>query len=435
MPETLPIQAIQINRDARQRREISVEDLVDSIRKHGIIQPIVVDENNYLIAGERRLTAAYEVGLPDVPIVRFNNLSERDKFSIELEENIRRKNLPWQDEVRAMQILHDMYTAENSAWTLDQTAEQLSITRRTLSKALLVSSMLEEPMVRDADKLSTAVNAAERIKDRRKADESRGLENTIETILQPKSPVAATAYDTSTPELEAKRPEPVFIIHDDFIDWAKKYEGPKFNLLHCDFPYGVNVGDKVSGQAAAKSTGYYDDSFETYQTLLTFLTTSCSNLIADQAHLIFWFSMKYYEETKYALELANWKVDAFPLIWHKSDGAGILPDANRGPRRTYETALFASRGDRKIVRATTNSTAAATTRDFHTSEKPRTVLTHFLRMVVDDTTRLLDPTAGSGNAVRVGYELGAKLSVGIELDEEFAKRARANIAEEIVSRT
>lgn len=55
------------------------------------------------------------------------------------------------------------------------------------------------------------------------------------------------------------------------------------------------------------------------------------------------------------------------------------------------------------------------------------MLTHFLRMVVDDTTRMLDPTAGSGNAVRIASELGAAYALGLELNPEFAEVARSNL--------
>ena len=47
---------IEVRRDTRQRKEIEVEDLVDSIRRRGQLQPIVITRDNVLVAGERRLT-------------------------------------------------------------------------------------------------------------------------------------------------------------------------------------------------------------------------------------------------------------------------------------------------------------------------------------------------------------------------------------------
>src|SRR5690606_36396537 len=135
-------------------------------------------------------------------------------------------------------------------------------------------------------------------------------------------------------------------------EWRRDDSGPRFNLIHCDFPYGVKA-DKHNQGAAAAFGGYADDP-DVYWQLLATLERAMENVVAESAHLIFWFSMDYYQRTLDALSGMGWSVNPFPLIWHKSDNTGILPDPSRGPRRIYETALFASRGDRKIVGAVGN---------------------------------------------------------------------------------
>ena len=127
------------------------------------------------------------------------------------------------------------------------------------------------------------------------------------------------------------------------------------------------------------------------------------------------------------LRAAGWRIDPFPLIWFKSDNTGILPDANRGPRRVYETAFFGARGDRKIVRATGNAVGAGSPPKgdkIHTSQKSRPMLEHFFRMIVDESTRMLDPTSGSGEAVAVAEALGAEWSQGLEINPDYALDAR-----------
>lgn len=108
----------------------------------------------------------------------------------------------------------------------------------------------------------------------------------------------------------------------------------------------------------------------------------------------------------------------------KSDGVGIIPDPERGPRQIYETCLFGSRGDRKIVSSVANAYAAPSVRDKHMSEKAEPMLRHFFRMFVDENTILLDPTCGSGSALRAAESLGAKTVLGLEIDGEFASLAR-----------
>src|SRR5213595_999935 len=71
-------------------------ELVDSVREHGIIQPLVVrkiDKNNFeIVIGERRTRAAREVGLPDVPCV-VRELSDTEVIELQLIENLHREDL------------------------------------------------------------------------------------------------------------------------------------------------------------------------------------------------------------------------------------------------------------------------------------------------------------------------------------------------------
>ena len=147
------------------------------------------------------------------------------------------------------------------------------------------------------------------------------------------------------------------------------------------------------------------------------------NVVAESAHLIFWHSFKFHNQTREILTRMGWKVTDYPLIWHKSDNAGIAPDPQRGPRNTYEAAFFAVRGDRKLTSAGTksNSFAWPGKREgaIHVSEKPYTMLRHFMSMVCDDYSHVLDPTAGSGNALKVAEDLGATRVLGLEQSEEF----------------
>ena len=86
--------------------------------------------------------------------------------------------------------------------------------------------------------------------------------------------------------------------------------------------------------------------------------------------------------------------------------------------------FVASRGDRSITRAVSNIYGAPTVKDTHQSEKPEPMLRHFFQMFVDENTRLLDPTCGSGSALRAAESLGAKYVLGLEVNPDFAEGAR-----------
>lgn len=399
----LPVSSIVVDRENRQRRELTdIDELAASIREVGLINPIVVTRDYVLVAGERRLAAHRQLGYTDIYVQWVDTLDKTELHLLELEENVKRKALTWQEEARAIDEYHRLQLQRDPAHTLDKTAEMLNVSRTSVGRHLTVAEeMKKDESLALIPALSTAHNAVVRKRER-----------------------AATAVLAEVMDNTPRRR--IDLLNLDFQQWAKMPQAEPFNLLHVDFPYGVTVGDK-SGQSAAKHLGKYDDSADVYWSLLNTLVTHQDNFCAQSAHMVFWFSMKYYSQTIDYLERAGWSVNPTPLIWLKSDNAGIIPDANRGPRQIYETALLCTRGDRKIVKAVGNAFAAPTTKDFHTSEKSFTMLQHFFRMLVDEYSRVLDPTAGSGMAIRAAEEVGAAFALGIERDSQFYAAARNNL--------
>lgn len=78
----------------RRREDMGdIPELAESINRYGLLHPLVVDEKHQLIAGGRRLAACKWLGWSCVPVRYFANLGDEEKQEIELEENIRRKDL------------------------------------------------------------------------------------------------------------------------------------------------------------------------------------------------------------------------------------------------------------------------------------------------------------------------------------------------------
>lgn len=69
----------------------NLEDLKDSLRLYGLLNPITLNKQFELIAGERRLQAAKQIGWTSINANIIDNLSEIDELEIELEENNQRK--------------------------------------------------------------------------------------------------------------------------------------------------------------------------------------------------------------------------------------------------------------------------------------------------------------------------------------------------------
>ncbi len=89
-----------------------LQELADSIKEHGILQPLVltkISEDNYqLIAGERRLEAAKIVGLSQVPVI-IRESSEQEKLELALVENLQRDNLNPIEKAHAFKKLIDKF--------------------------------------------------------------------------------------------------------------------------------------------------------------------------------------------------------------------------------------------------------------------------------------------------------------------------------------
>lgn len=410
----IPITSVLVERSERQRKELrEVPELAESIHRLGLIHPIVIDDDMKLVAGERRLEACKSLGWTSISAQYSRDLDPLYLQALELEENVKRSNLTWQEEVLAVKQYEALRAQqEGGPVTAAKIGEELGFSDRNIKRYLDVAKALESgnALVKAADKFSTAHNIVERDSARRKSSALETLERVVDkTISLPDEP-------------EQPQARKVPLLNEDFHEWAAAYCDRPFNFIHCDFPYGV--GMHKSDQGAGQEYGTYVDGEDVYWKLLDTLKMGMSNVVAESSHLMFWFSMDYYQRTFDILTEMGWRVNPFPLIWFKSDNTGIIPDANRGPRRVYETAFFAARGDRQIVRAKANAFAhPGKDKSIHMNEKPVPMLRHFMEMFVDEYSFVLDPTAGSANALKAATALGASSVLGLERDTEFFTRS------------
>lgn len=444
----VPCSSIIVNREERQRTEIDTSDIDGSIAKLGVLKPILVHdtpEGLVLIAGERRLTSSMKLGLPDIPVRFLSDLTPDELQLVELEENVKRQQLTWQDEVKAQSRIHELYVRLNGEdWSMTDTAKELDISLSKLSRNLRVAAEIDtDPRVAKSEGPSAAYNIISRRAERAIADTmsdlmdiATGLVPIAATTAPPIAPAPGaatplpagakplstapriTVVPTAAPVASRTLPAEQSILLESFLDWAPQYTGPKFNLIHCDFPYGINFN--AGAMSGRDKWNTYNDSPDVYWALITVLCENLDKIMAQSGHMVFWFSMEYYTETLDAFRrlAPDLNFQAFPLIWHKTDNVGILPDPKRGPRRVYETALIASRGDRPIVKAVSNAYGAPTDKSLHPSTKPEPMLRHFFQMFVDENTRILDPTCGSGAALRAAESLGAGTVLGLEIDPD-----------------
>jgi len=131
----VPVDAIAAN--PQQPRTVfdheDLESLIESIRLHGIIQPLVVTKSGAgyeLIAGERRLRASKILGLATVPVI-IREAGEQEKLELALIENIQRRNLNPIEKAVAYQKLVTEYNLSQ-----EEAAEKLGVSRPSLANTL-----------------------------------------------------------------------------------------------------------------------------------------------------------------------------------------------------------------------------------------------------------------------------------------------------------
>ncbi len=113
--------------------EGSLNDLADSIKQHGIIQPLIVTKkgNKYeLIAGERRLRSARILGLKEVPVV-IREEKEQEKLELALIENLQREDLNPLETALAYRRLIDEFNI-----TQEEVARKVGKARSSVANAL-----------------------------------------------------------------------------------------------------------------------------------------------------------------------------------------------------------------------------------------------------------------------------------------------------------
>lgn len=119
----------------------SLDELADSIREHGILEPIVIeqaDEGFYIIMGERRTRAAKIAGLEKVP-VRLGKYDEQKRLELALIENIQRADLNPIEEALAYYNLMQM-----SDLSQDEVAKRVGKKRPTVANALRLLKLPED---------------------------------------------------------------------------------------------------------------------------------------------------------------------------------------------------------------------------------------------------------------------------------------------------
>lgn len=376
-----------------------ISALATSIQRYGLLHPIVIDENKKLIAGERRLKAHIKLGKKEIEVKYFKDLSDVDKKEIELEENIQRKELDWQELVLAKLSLHELrqelygpktgHTGE-AGWGLSDTALALGKSEGSVSEDLQLAVALKS--FPELGKEKNKTNAFKKYKQ-------------MKMVLLRQELNKRSIRDV-TPN----------IIHGDAAVECKKWEDESFDFFITDPPYGQDL-DKKSDTGKMVSGVTYDDDPYTIMELLRKVTKELYRALKPDRHMIMAFSMTHYTEVKKMLEDAGFVVDPTPLIWNKESGS--TPANGEYFPFAYEPAFWVMKGRRGL-----NSTACnmftckrvPSKHKFHPLERPQELLIKWIEAISFPGEKGGDPFGGGGSLMEACISTGRDCVI-IEKDE------------------
>lgn len=426
-----------IVRENRQRQSFdpqAMQDLQDSILTSQLLHPIVLREEEgewVLVAGERRLRTMEDIFtlggsfLHDgqiftaedtlVPFTSLGDLAPLAAEEAELDENLRRKDLTWQEHAQAVARLHSLRTRQHSVlmdklpqedralpYTIADTAKELSgrsdgYYQDSVRKELIVAQHADNPVI------AKAKNADEAYKLLKKEEER---EKNIELAARIGGSFSANQHT---------------LLNMNCLDSMREIteSGELFDVILTDPPYGM--GADTFGDGGGKLAGiehHYEDSYESWQILMKAWAPLSFAVTKPQAHAYVFCDFDHFHELKALMQAAGWYVFRTPLLHYKLN-SGRVPLPDQGPRRQYETILYAIKGKKQVTHIYPDVIPSQGDESLtHGAQKPVALYQNLLQRSVRAGDRVLDTFAGTGTVFVASHTLLCE-ATGIELSKEY----------------
>jgi site-specific DNA-methyltransferase (adenine-specific) len=433
MTHSIHIDSIVIS-DNRQRQEFEAESLVDlanSIMQIGLLHAPVMRETPdglVLVAGERRLRAMgdlWAMGTTirhngqtfppyNLPYVTLGELDELDAEEAELDENLKRRDLSWQERAAAISRLHtlrinqanrlgEIHSVADTArevypeatTKLDESGQSLGYFHSAVNSSIILSDHLANPEVAKAKTAKDAMKILKKQEDQRKNAEL------AERV--------GKNFNSSIHELH----------HIDCIDWLNKSPDNRFDVICTDPPYGM--GAQAFGDGAGLLTNaehHYDDSKTAWTTLMESLCPLLYRVAKPQAHAYIFCDIDNYHELKRLMEGAGWYVFRTPLINYKPR-SGRIPLPEHGPKRQWEMCLYAIKGRKPVTGVYSDVISTVLEENLtHGAQKPVELYVDLLKRSVRPGDVVLDAFCGTGTIFPAAHQLKCK-AVGLEQSAEY----------------
>lgn len=419
----VPLKSITIAPN-RQRKEMNPEALVDlanSIAKNGLLHPVVVrklgTDTYTLVAGERRLKALeYLWGLGEnlhceekhflegfVPVTYLGDLDPVDAFEAELDENLHREDLTWQERSTSTAQLYELRRLQAQKAGLAEPppssiAGELypdhhpDAASKAVRRELILARNLHDP---DVAKASSADEGMKVLKRKEEAQRSFDLGKTV-----------GKTFGAHSHQLYL----------GNCLDWMRLADPDQFDVILTDPPYGINAQEFNDSGGKATGGHSYDDSYSHWLGLIGQFSIASYRVAKHQAHIYVFCDIDNFVELRAILGAAGWKCFRTPLVWHNPTGQRA-PWPQHGPHRRYQLCLYAIKGERPTLKLAPDLVTYASDQNLGWSaQKPVDLYRDLLSRSCRAGDRALDPFAGSGPIFPAAHSLKIR-ATGIEMDE------------------
>jgi site-specific DNA-methyltransferase (adenine-specific) len=418
----VPAESITIS-PSRQRKEIEAEplmDLANSIASVGLLHPIIIRTDGgkvILVAGERRIKAIETIwgmggffthggkAVPEgqIPCTNLLDLDPLDAMEAELEENIRRQDLSWQDRADATSQLYELRRLQAEKRNVEAPSPSAlaaevypdhrpDAASHAIREELILARNLKDP---DVAKASSRAEGLKVIKRKEEAQRQILLGEQV-----------GRTFGAHSHELYL----------GDCLDLMSEWPDAQFDVILTDPPYGIDAQDFNDSGGKANAAGHnYDDSLANWLTLMRPFSSSVYRLAKPQAHLYVFCDIDNFLTLRDIVRDAGWKPFRTPFVWHNPTSQRA-PWPQSGPHRRYQLCLYAVKGDRPVLRLAPDVVTYASDQNLGwAAQKPVGLFADLLGRSCRAGDRVLDPFAGSGTIFEAAHGLKIR-ATGMETD-------------------
>ena len=397
----------------RFRKEMGdVKGLVESIQKYGQLQPIVINRENELIIGGRRLAACL-MGVMDVLCVYKDEVDPLTMREMELEENIQRKAFTPSEEILAVKELHELKqkkygtttSGREGGWKQSDTADILGMSRASVIESLVLAEVLQSfPELKTCKTKSDIRKAA---KGMIRVAEEVGRIDEFESFIKDNP-------NTNFPQ--------TFLT--DALDHMSQMPNDSVDILLTDPPYGQGIDEtatSLGGITGGLSTsGFkFEDGSEEALRLYRSLAKESFRFCNATAHAYIFVCPEHFSTVREMFVVAGWNAYIKPIVWIKR-GVGQCNQPTRWPASAYEMILYCRKDNSRLVKEGRLDWIEVPivnwTLKRHPTEKPVDLGRELIQRSVLPGAKLYDPFAGSGAFLEAAFR--EKLfSMGCEMLE------------------